>query len=248
MQASADFRFHGSLNDFISRSKKHTLFRYEFTDTPAVKDAIEAIGVPHPEVDVILVNSIPVDFSYSLQPFDEVEVYPAAPEHRWPDGYSLQAKLSVTNKFVLDVHLGKLAKTLRMLGFDTLYQNDYSDKAIATIAESQHRIVLTRDIGLLKHKAIKRGYWLRSQHLEQQLAEVIRYFKLKQILQPFIRCLECNDNLITVTKEEVWDKLPPKTKQYFNNFYLCPTCKRVYWQGSHYDRMLQLVERIQAET
>ncbi|MCC9137818.1 Mut7-C ubiquitin/RNAse domain-containing protein [Pontibacter silvestris] len=245
MPGPANFRFYGSLNDFLPRSKKHSQISYDFKNTPAVKDAIEAIGIPHPEIDVVLANDVPVDFTYPLQPNDLIKVYPATPECKCPSSYSLQANLPVTNNFVLDVHLGKLAKALRMLGFNTLYQNDYTDKTIATIAEQENRIVLTRDVGLLKHKAIKHGYWLRSQHLEEQLAEVISYFKLKKKSQPFTRCLECNNNISVVAKEAVLDKLPPKTKQYFNEFYQCPTCSRVYWKGSHYDRMLQFVKRIE---
>jgi len=240
----ADFIFHGNLNDFLRPREKNTTLKYPFSNLPAVKDAIEALGVPHPEVDVILINQTPAGFMQPLHPHDQVAVYPAIPRRTWPAGYSLQANLPAAAGFVLDVHLGKLAKSLRLLGFDTCYQNNYSDKAIADIAARDNRRVLTRDIGLLKQKKINWGYWLRSQHTEEQLAEVLTYFNLKNNLAPFTRCLACNGELTTVSKEAVWELLPPKTKQYFNQFYQCPTCRRVYWQGSHFDRMQEFVSRI----
>ena len=240
----ATFLFHDNLNDFLRPRVRNTWIRHHFNGAPAVKDAIEAIGVPHPEVDVILVNQVPVSFLHPLQPADQVEVYPAIPRRPWPEKYSLQASLPVSNGFILDVHLGKLAKSLRLLGFDTCYQNDYSDKTIAEIASRENRRVLTRDIGLLKQKVINWGYWLRSQQPEAQLAEVIDYFNLKLKLAPFTRCLECNANLATVTKESVLELLPLKTRLYFNHFYQCPSCERIYWQGSHFERMQAFVNRI----
>ena len=244
MTNQAGFLFHDSLNDFLHPRVRNAWFTYSFSGFPAVKDAIEAIGVPHPEVDVILVNGAPVPFGQPLKTDDQVEVYPANPLRSWPEIYSLQAGLPVSDSFILDVHLGKLAKILRMLGLDTCYQNDYPDKVIAEIAQRENRRVLTRDIGLLKQKIIDRGYWLRSQHPETQLAEVITYFDLKQKLAPFTRCLACNVHLAAVTKESVEDLLPPKTRLYFNQFYQCPVCERVYWQGSHFEKMQEFVNRI----
>lgn len=188
---------------------------------------------------MLLANGVPVDFSYSLQTGDKVEVYPSDAGREWPEGYSLQAKHPAPDQFVLDVHLGKLARALRMLGFDTCYQNDYSDKTIAHIAETEKRIVLTRDVGLLKQKVIRWGYWLRS----QQLAEVVRYFNLRPHFAPFTRCIACNGNIREVPKENVLAQLPPDTKLYFNQFYQCDSCKRVYWKGSHYERMQQFVKK-----
>ena len=243
MDATATFEFFGNLNDFPSLSGRDNKLLYKFSGTPAVKDAIEAIGVPHPEVDVILVNNQPVDFSHPLHADDQVAVYPADAKRDWPPGYSLQAKHPAPDRFVLDVHLGKLASALRMLGFDTFYENDYSDRAIAQLAEAEGRVVLTRDVGLLKYKNIRWGYWLRSQHLEEQLAEVVSYFNLKDKFTPFTRCLACNGQIAEVAKESVLEKLPPKTKLYFDEFYQCGRCKRVYWKGSHYERMQQFIQQ-----
>lgn len=241
MDNSAAFTFFGSLNDFLPAAKREKQLPYTFTGAPAVKDAIEALGVPHPEV--ILVNRKPEGFYHPLQSGDAVAIYPAAMKKQFPADFSLCAGRSAPDKFVVDVHLGKLVRALRMLGLDSCYRNDYSDKDIAHIAETENRAVLTRDVSLLKQKSIRWGYWLRSQHPEEQLEEVISYFNLKDQLQPFSRCIACNGTITEVPKESVLAQLPPKTKIYFNDFYQCACCHRVYWKGSHDNRMQQFMER-----
>ncbi|PTX18379.1 hypothetical protein C8N40_106179 [Pontibacter mucosus] len=241
---TATFRFHGSLNNFLPKRRRGSAIHYTFNGTPAIKDSIEALGVPHPEVDVILVNHKPVAFSYLLQEGDVVEVYPVETGRSWPAGYTMEEKNPPPHRFVLDVHLGTLAKSMRMLGLDTHYQTDLADAAIARIAVAEERVVLTRDVGLLKQKSITWGYWLRSQHTEEQLEEVIRRYSLQPSFRPFARCLACNVPVQQVRKEEVLEQLPPKTKLYFEEFYRCPSCSRVYWKGSHYERMQEFVTRI----
>jgi uncharacterized protein with PIN domain len=241
MDSWAFFRFFSSLNDFLPLPKKEVAFLYPFTGLPAVKDTIEAIGVPHPEIGTILINGLPANLSTPLQPRDQVAVYPIKTKERWPADYCFQLPAPEPARFVLDVHLGKLAKSLRLLGFDACYRNDYTDKTIAALAARESRRVLTRDIGLLKHKTITWGYWLRSQDPERQLIEVMDYFQLHAQLAPFTRCLACNALLEAVPKETVWDALPPKTRLYFQDFFQCTQCKRVYWKGSHYDRMQAFV-------
>lgn len=144
----------------------------------------------------------------------------------------------------MDVHLGTLAKLLRMLGFDATYKTDLTDATIARIAQTENRIVLTRDVGLLKHKTIAQGHWLRSQQTEEQLREVLQKYKIKPSdFKPLSRCLVCNTWVQPAAKEQVSDKLPPKTQLYFNEFYQCPTCGKVYWKGSHYEHMMQVIQR-----
>jgi uncharacterized protein len=238
MQLTARFLFHGSLNDFLRPAKRHTWLPYTFGGKPSVKDSIEAIGVPHLEVREIVVNGEVVTFSYGLQHGDEVQVYPY-------DGREEELLSGIaTCRFVLDVHLGTLARSLRMLGFDTVYENTLTDKAIAGIAQAEQRIVLTRDVNLLKHKAIPVGYWLRSQHTEEQLQEVIRRFRLLRQIRPFTRCMVCNGKIAVVPKDIVIDQLPPKTRLYFDEFYQCSDCSRVYWKGSHYERMLGFINTL----
>jgi uncharacterized protein len=235
MQYSASFFFKGELEDFLNMSEKNNVISYHFNEHPSIKDAIEAIGIPHTEVDTIIVNGFTVNFNYLLKNNDEVRVHPYRKA-------SLSRQLKDAPKFILDVHLGKLARLVRLLGFDACYQNNYTDKQIVELAITGSRIVLTRDVGLLKHKALQYGYWLRSQYAEEQLAEVIKRYDLIDDIKPFTRCIACNGKIVAVSKENVLDIIPPKTKQYFNEFYKCVECNRVYWKGSHYERMQQFID------
>ena len=244
MDSWASFRFFSSLNDFLPLPRKGVAFPFGFSGLPAVKDTIEAIGVPHPEIGIILINSCPAHLASPLQARDQVEVYPVISKKQWPADYFLLPPAPEPARFILDVHLGKLARNLRLLGFDACYRNDYTDKTLADLASREGRRVLTRDIGLLKHKAITWGYWLRSQDPEKQLIEVMAYYQLQARLAPFTRCLACNGPIEAVPKEAVWDALPPKTRLYFQDFFQCSHCKRVYWKGSHYDRMLAFVAQL----
>ncbi|WP_018478693.1 Mut7-C RNAse domain-containing protein [Pontibacter roseus] len=241
MSHTASFHFHGSLNDFLRAPRRDTSFDYTFAGSPAVKDTIEAIGVPHLEIREVRANGNSVSLSYKLQDKDEVQVYPF-------DGKEEELAAGIAAyRFVLDVHLGTLARSLRLLGFDTVYHNNLTDAEISGIAEEERRIVLTRDVNLLKHKAIPAGYWLRSQHTEEQLAEVVKRFRLLKQLKPFSRCLVCNGEILEVPKVDVLEQLPPKTRLYFDEFFQCSTCRRVYWKGSHYERMQALVSRLEQD-
>jgi len=244
MDKTASFRFFGTLNDFLPKAQKEKEIRYSFGGSPAVKDAIEALSVPHPEVNAILVNAQPVAFNYLLQAEDTVEVYSQKHFPEWPHAPKLRAECPEPVAFILDVHLGKLAKSLRLLGFDTVYENNYDDQTIAGRAAGENRIVLTRDVGLLKLKIVQWGYWLRSQNSEKQLAEVLAYYNLLPQLQPFTRCLVCNGPLQNVPKEAVLGQLPSKTKLHFQEFHQCQTCRRVFWKGSHYQRMEAFVQQL----
>jgi uncharacterized protein with PIN domain len=244
MIKSASFLFHDSHNDFLLSSKRNKPIVYTFADTPSIKHVIETIGIPHSEVDVILVNDKPVDFFHILNDNDAVEVFPANSTKSFPKEWSLTPPYSNPEKFILDVHLGKLAKALRLFGFDSLYENNYSDKTIVEIADKEERIILTRDRNLLKHKLVSVGYWLHSQHADEQLMEVIRRFDLKFKFKFFERCVECNCKIKKVEKTEILDRLLPKTILYYNNFFQCECCKRIYWRGSHYEHMHEFIGRI----
>lgn len=245
MEKNAHFCFYGSLTDFLQAPGQEKIrIAYRFKDKPALKDAIEAIGIPHPEVAAMLVNGTAAGFFDPLHPLDQVEVFPAGHLPAVPHDYALRNPNPEPEKFVLDVHLGKLARFLRMLGFDTLYENHYADKNITEIAEKERRIVLSRDVGLLKQKIVQWGYWLRSQQAEEQLAEVVRYFRLRAQFNPFTRCMACNGIIEETSKNSVWDQLPLKTRRYYNEFYQCTSCGRIYWKGSHYERMQAFIRSI----
>jgi uncharacterized protein with PIN domain len=150
-------------------------------------------------------------------------------------------------RFVLDVHLGRLARQLRMFGFDALYERDYADDQIAQISATRNRIVLTRDLPLLKRNLVKWGYWLRSQVAEEQLLEVFRQFGLPETIRAFYRCIDCNGIIGQVSREAVIHQLQPLTLTNFHDFYQCSSCQKVYWKGSHYDKMQAFITRIRAK-
>lgn len=243
---SAFFRFYGELNDFLPAKRRRQTFTYEFDGRPAVKHVIESIGVPHTEIDLILINGVSADFKQYVNDLDRVSVYPVFERLDITPVVRLRpAPLRIT-AFILDVHLGKLARMLRLLGFDTRYRNDYEDALIVRIAAAEHRIVLTRDLQLLKAKAVTHGYWIRAMKPEAQLAEVIRRFDLFRQLKAFHRCLTCNGLLRETSKEAVWHLLEPKTKKYYREFFQCETCGQVYWKGTHFPRLEASIERWRA--
>jgi uncharacterized protein with PIN domain len=240
----ADFRFYEELNDFLPKVKRKITFSYHFMGNPSIKDAIEAIGVPHTEIDLILVNGKSEKFTYHLKDGDRVAVYPVFESLDISNVTHLRKKPLRKPKYILDVHLGKLAKKLRMLGFDTLYDNRYIDEEIVQRANADKRVILTRDIGILKVKEVERGYWIRSQSPKKQLKEVLEHFDLYSKINPFKRCMLCNGIIEQVEKYDILSEIPPKTKKYYNEFFRCRSCKNVYWKGSHYYKMINLVNSL----
>ena len=241
---SAQFRFYEELNDFLPEHKKKTEYSYTFHGMPAVKDAIEAEGVPHTEVDLILVNGKSVGFDYSLQHDDRVSVYPVFETLDISPIVRLREKPLRESKFILDVHLGKLSKLLRMLGFDSSYRNDYSDPEIVNIALKEKRIILTRDRGILKINVVTHGYCIRSKKPKEQISEVLNRFDLFKQIKPFYRCMLCNGKLDKVDQESIQARLLPKTAQYYTEFYKCLKCDKIYWKGSHYEKMNNFIQKI----
>ena len=244
MLKQATFRFYEELNDFFSANKRKEEFIRKFEGNPSVKDIIEAIGVPHVEIDLIMVNGVSVDFKYILQNDDKVSVYPVFETLNIEGVTHLRSKPLRETKFILDVHLGKLAKYLRMLGFDSLYRKDNDDPEIIGISLAEHRIILTRDIGLLKIKTVTHAYFLRSQDPKEQIEEVLKYFDLYHSVDPFNRCIKCNGQLEPVEKEKIITQLEPLTIRYFNTFYICKNCKSIFWEGTHYEHMLEFMRKI----
>ena len=245
--AVARFRFYEELNDFLPADRKKCDFEHIFSGRNSVKDMIEALGVPHPEIDLILVNGHPVDFSYVVQDGDRISVYPVFESFDITPLVRLRPRPLRTSRFVLDTHLGKLAKYLRMLGFNTLYRNDYDDATLAALASQESRILLTRDQGLLKRRVVMRGYYVRETQPRQQLREVLSRFDLHRAMHPFRRCLSCNGLLGSVPKAEILDRLEPNTRRYFQDFWRCNDCGRIYWKGSHYQRMVRVLEELRRE-
>jgi uncharacterized protein with PIN domain len=241
---SALFRFYEELNDFLPLKNRKKQFLYNFNGNPSIKDAIEGVGVPHTEIDLILVNGTSVGFDRHLQDKDTVSVYPVFEGFDITPVIKLRAKPLRVSKFIADVHLGKLVRMIRLLGFDTLYRKNYADMEIVSISTADKRIILTRDQSLLKIKTVTHGYWIRSIEPMKQILEVIRKFDLWSQFKPFTRCLICNTLIQPVNKSKVINKLPPKTIKHYNDFYKCSGCGRVYWKGSHHLRMQKKIHMI----
>lgn len=239
-----ELRFYEELNDFLPAAKKKQSFSCSFMGNPSVKDIIESFGVPHSEIDLILVNGKSVNFKYKLVNEDQISVYPVFESIDISDVIHLRSKPLRVTRFISDVHLGKLVKYLRLCGFDTYYDKTISDNDIIGISVSDKRIILTRDKGLLKNNRVTHGYWIRSTRPAEQIQEVINRFDLRRSMQPFTLCMECNGILDDVPKKEIVDHLPPKTRKYYSEFKKCQGCDRIYWEGSHYEKMKKQIERI----
>lgn len=240
----AEIRFYEELNDFLPPEKRKKSYMVRISERQSVKDLIESENVPHTEIDMILVNGVSVDFSRQVQRGDKISVYPVFELLDVSEISKLRPEPLRDPLFILDVHLGKLARYLRIAGFDTLYSNSYEDSEISAIAFAESRIVLTRDRGILKRSAVKRGYWIRSQNPQEQLKEVIGKFSLKKKLKPLTICPSCNGKLACIEKSRIEHRLPVKTALYYNDFSICPVCGKIYWRGSHF----RIIEKILQES
>lgn len=237
-------RFYEELNDFLPKELRKRDIDYKFTGNPSIKDVIEAIGVPHPEVDLILVNGKSVNFQYNIQSGDHISVYPVFELIDISPINHLRPEPLRTPKFILDINLGKLAVKLRMLGFNSRYQNTFKDKEIVNIASAENRIILTRDQGLLKNNKVTRGYWVRNTIPKRQIVEIIDKFDLYSKIKSFTICTVCNGRIEQVEKNDIIDLIPEKVKMYFNEFYHCINCAKIYWKGSHYIKMQKEIESL----
>jgi hypothetical protein len=230
--SAAHFLFHGRLNDFLTHGQRGRWVAIQFQGLQSIKHLAESLGVPHPEIGRIQVNGREEALDRITQDGDRAEFHPIE------DGFPAEPR------FILDCHLGRLTAHLRMLGFDCLYENGFDDPNMAGLAHAEGRILLTRDRRLLMRKLVEHGYCLRSLDPLEQLTEVIQRFGLRGRVQPFHRCLHCNHILEPVDKESILDRLEPMTRQYFDEFHICPACGQIYWKGSHYDQMLGFIERL----
>ncbi len=243
--AEATFRFYGELNDFLPPEMRQRSLAYPFTEPQTVKHLIEALRIPHTEVELILINSQPVDFTAVVHPHDHVSVYPVFHQLDISPLPALRPPLEHPPRFILDNHLGKLARLLRLLGFDTLYPRAHLDDGeLAQIAHDENRVMLSRDRGLLMRSLISHGYCLRTTNTAEQVTAVLHRYHLHDHIQPWTRCLNCNGRLHPVPKSEIEHRLQPKTRLYFDDFRLCQECGQIYWKGSHFANLQEFVESV----
>ncbi len=242
--SSATFRFYEELNDFLPDTSRKRPIPFPFEVSPSVKDAIEALGVPHVEVDLIVVNGRSVGFGHRLCDGDRIAVYPIFESIDISPIVRLRPEPLRETMFIADVHLRRLARLLRLLGFDAVHSNEYEDAQIVAIARDESRIILTRDRQLLKHGAVTHGYWVRNTNPIEQARETVRRFDLSDQTRPFSRCLSCNGLLVRVEKDDVLERIPPKTAAWLDEYYECESCRKLYWQGTHAGSLRRIVDRI----
>jgi uncharacterized protein len=232
--ARATFRFYAELNDLLHWQWRQRDIVHAFREPASVKDRIEAHGVPHTEVELILVNGAPADFAYPLRDGDRISAYPfmAILENPHP-----LRQPYPRGRFVLDQHLGRLAAYLRLLGLDCVHRALFPDEDVARIAVDENRILLSRDRRLLMRRAIVHGGVVHATDPMEQVPEVLHRFGAPEAIAPFSRCMACNGLLRPVAREQVDDRLLPDTREYYREFRECPDCRRVFWDGSHVRRM-----------
>jgi uncharacterized protein with PIN domain len=233
--------FHGDLNVFLGSKARDAVIERQLAEKTSIKDIIESCGVPHSEVDSILVDEQTVGFDHTLASDTKVEVFPV--QNR---GTEKRLQMVGITRFVADVHLGRLTRNLRLLGFDVAYRQNADDRQLLEVTARKNRALLTRDRSLLMHAIVQHGYCPRSQNADEQTIEVVRRFDLSELIAPFTRCLRCNAPLEEAAKADIIDKLEPLTKIYYTQFRRCPGCKQIYWSGSHFPKLQKRIEEFRS--
>lgn len=238
---TARFRFYAHLNNFLPPQRRQREFACVCARAATVKHMIEALGTPHTEVAIVLVNGESCGFDRLLHDGDRVAAFPpfltldVSELQQWP------AMPPGPARFVADAHLGGLARMLRMAGFDTLYDHAFDDPDIADIGKREARIILTRDRDLLKRRNVAHGCYVRALDAPSQLKEIVERLDLYAQTRPFTLCLHCNVPLHAVSKEAVAARLPPAIRDTQTEFCMCAMCHGVFWKGSHWKRMCEVL-------
>ena len=242
---TVSFIFLGYLKQLLKKElRTASTFLHYFDRRASIKDVIESLGIPHPVIGNLIVNGQEVEFDYILLDNDAVEVSPLTPPVNPFIPTVLRPEALEKISFTVDVNAGKLALFLRMLGFDTVYENNTINDRLVEIAQSENRILLTRDATLLKRKIIMHGYLLREQDPNRQLIEVLLLYDLSSRIKPLSRCIPCNGLLVPISKEVIMERLEPLTRQYYHSFHICEECGKIYWPGSHQEKINLLIDEI----
>jgi uncharacterized protein with PIN domain len=239
---TCDVRVYGPLNDFLPAARRQVATAVTVADRPAVKDVVEGLGVPHPEIDLILINGDPAPFERAVRDGDRIAVFPRFTSIDVGAVTLVRPPALEPLRFVADVHLGTLARRLRLAGFDTAYSNDAGDDELAAIAQRDGRALLTRDRALLRRRIVAHGYVVRETNPPRQFAEVLRHFDAAGSARPFSRCVRCNGRLQEVPKASVARALLPRTREHHDRFWQCDRCGQLYWRGSHWEKLRRAVE------
>lgn len=239
---AATFRFYEELNDFLAPDRRGREFACACARAATTKHMIEALGVPHTEVELVLVNGESVGFDRRLADGDRVAVYPKFEALDIAPLLRVRAQPLRVTQFIADAHLGGLARLLRMSGFDTRHDNHLRDDEIERISSTEGRIVLTRDRDLLKRRGITHGCYVHAVRPAEQLREIFTRLDLARSARPFTLCLHCNAPLRPIDKAQVGPELPPTVRAQYERFSACDGCGRVFWEGSHWRRMRSMLE------
>jgi uncharacterized protein with PIN domain len=244
---TVSLRFYEELNDFLPPSRRKTRFQRKLPYPTSVKDLVESCGVPHTEVDLILVNGASVDFGFRISDGDDISVYPVFESFDISGVTRLQERPLRCLQFVADANLGRLARKMRLLGFDVAFDKEATKDDIIKAMIAHGRVILSIDRRLLMRNEVQRGYCVRSGHANMQTLEVVRRFDLANDINPFTRCLACNDSVKPVDKAVVLEIIERKTRVFYDDFTQCAQCKKVYWEGSHTERLQAFVDWIKDE-
>lgn len=242
-------RYYEELNDFLPEEDRKRDIEISFKNRRSVKDLIESMGIPHVEVDLILVNGESVDFSYIVKDGDRISVYPVFERLSIAGATRLRDLPLRDPKFVLDVHLRKLAKRMRLLGFDVDYDKSRDDPELAEISEREGRILLTRDHQLLKRKDVSKGLIIRNTDPEKQILEVLDRLDLRDKISPFSRCIICNGFIESLKMDSdgfkaIKHEIPEGVLSWCGRFFICRSCGKIYWEGSHHDKLMKYIDKL----
>lgn len=240
-------RAYAELNDFLPSGSRQRRFSYPLAGGNNIKHLVESAGIPHTEIEILLLNGNSVGFDARVSPGDTISVYPVFEALDVSPLLRLRPEPLRDTRFVLDVHLGKLAVILRLLGFDALFPGDVDDGVLADLSAGERRVLLTRDRMLLKRSMVTRGCFVRSRYPEQQAAEVLDRLDLRCSVRPFSLCPLCSGELRSVRKESIAHRLEPLTRKHYDEFAECVRCGRIYWKGSHYTALMGLLRRLGVE-
>ena len=242
MMKQVHFRFYEELNDYLPEENRKKWFEQTFEQGTTIKNAVEQLGIPYNEIDLILVNQQSQGLDYQLQKEDRISVYPMFELFDISSVSEVRDKPLRNPKFIGDVHLGRVCKYLRMLGFDTLYFKNYTVEQLIELSRQDHRILLSKDQKLGKNPNVNHWYWIRSSDPLEQIRDLYEKLDLAGSITPLTRCIKCNNEIVPVSKEKIQEKLQPRTAKYYEEFFHCPNCERIYWKGSHYEHMLEFIQ------
>lgn len=209
----------------------------------SVKDVVESLGAPHTEIGTLTAAGREIGFAHILVPGERLEVFPLVP----PVDVTIPTLLRPSYpciRFLVDHNVAKLASKLRMVGLDAAFAPGWQDHALAAMAHAEQRVLLSRDIQLLKRGLVAHGHFVRESAPDRQLAEVVHFYGLVGQLVPFSRCMRCNGLLSEVDKAAIIARLEPLTKKYYHAFRCCNECSSIYWAGSHRERMEEILRQL----